>query len=247
MYRQKWAGYSAQQARLDYPSRGDCAIGVHIPLPATYRTALLTSEQVPGENQAPWKDLKVRLTQDGKSHESRSGHQRGTISARAEGRGEAAAAKGFPNWWNIPSPWDRPTQPAVEERPHLMANSRCEPSELSRTSLKQCRTLLDLSVRRQNQALCKCEARIVFETTEPLCWIGTEERIMRKNWLWVFLISIDSPLSRRRHRPSLKRDQVLVGCNTHLLVQTTAKGSVFSIVESLKGDVRQEIHRNFLT
>lgn len=63
---------------------------------------------------------------------------------------------------------------------------------------------------------------------------------MRQNLVWVFLIlflivplSLDAGI-----RPSFNVDQCSWYATHIILVQTTAKGSVFSIVESLKGDLR---------
>jgi len=86
--RKNWAGYSAQQARLDYRARGDSLrIGVHILYTATYRPSFAHyPKQVPGET-GTWKDFKVRLTQDGKSHESRSVTSEGTHISTGGGKG----------------------------------------------------------------------------------------------------------------------------------------------------------------
>lgn len=94
--RKHGTGYSAQQARLEYRVRGDSLrMGVHIRYTATYGPGFPYSpKQVHG-----WKDFQVRLTQNGKSLESRSVRYEGTRIGTGGGKGGGGSRPtGFIVW-----------------------------------------------------------------------------------------------------------------------------------------------------
>ncbi len=73
------AGYSAQQALLDYRSRGDSMrLGVHVAYTSTYGPGFPYSpNKVPGKT-GTWKDFQVRLSQKENTIESRNVSYEGT-------------------------------------------------------------------------------------------------------------------------------------------------------------------------
>jgi len=109
-------GYSAQQARLDYRARGDSLhIGVHIRYTATYGAGFPYSpKQVPGQT-GTWKDFHVRLTQDGKSLESRNLRYEGTRIGTGGGKGGGGSRPtGFIVWLEYDASSLASTDAAVE-------------------------------------------------------------------------------------------------------------------------------------
>ena len=97
--RRHGAGYSAQQAQQDYRGRGDSLrLGVHVRYTATYGPGFpYSSNQVPGQT-GTWKDFQVRLTQDGKTLESRSVKYEGTRIGNGGGKGGGSRPTGFIIW-----------------------------------------------------------------------------------------------------------------------------------------------------
>ena len=97
--RKHGAGYSAQQAALDYRGRGDSLrLGIHVRYTATYGPGFpYSSNQVPGQT-GTWKDFQVRLTQDGKTLESRSVKYEGTRIGSGGGKGGGSRPTGFIIW-----------------------------------------------------------------------------------------------------------------------------------------------------
>jgi len=98
--RKHGAGYNAQQAQLDYRTRGDSfRLGVHIAYTATYGPGFpYSSNQVPGAT-GTWKDFQARLMQNGKSLEPRSLRYEGTRIFMGGGKGGGGSRPtGFIIW-----------------------------------------------------------------------------------------------------------------------------------------------------
>jgi hypothetical protein len=93
------AGYSAQQARLDYQARGDSLrVGVYVRYTSTYGPGFPYSpNKVPG-NTGTWKDFQVRLTLNGETPESRSVRYEGTRMGTGGGKGGGSRPTGFIVW-----------------------------------------------------------------------------------------------------------------------------------------------------
>ena len=91
-------GYSAQQARLDYHSRGDSVrLGVHVAYTGTYGPGFPYSpNKVPGQT-GTWKDFQVRLSQKEKTIEPRNVSYEGTRISSG-GKGGGSRPTGFIIW-----------------------------------------------------------------------------------------------------------------------------------------------------
>jgi hypothetical protein len=92
------AGYSAQQARLDYGNRGDSIrLGVHVRYTSTYGPGFPYSpNKVPGQT-GTWKDFQVRLSQKETTLEPRSVRYEGTRIG-SPGKGGGSRPTGFIIW-----------------------------------------------------------------------------------------------------------------------------------------------------
>jgi hypothetical protein len=92
------AGYSAQQAQLDYRSRGDSVrVGVHVAYTGTYGPGFPYSpNKVPGPT-GTWKDFQVRLSLQENNIESRSISYEGTRIG-SSGKGGGSRPTGFIIW-----------------------------------------------------------------------------------------------------------------------------------------------------
>jgi hypothetical protein len=91
-------GYSAQQAQLDYRTRGDSMrVRVHVAYTSTYGPGFPYSpNKVPGQT-GTWKDFQVRLSQKEKAIEPRSVSYEGTRIG-SNGKGGGSRPTGFIIW-----------------------------------------------------------------------------------------------------------------------------------------------------
>jgi len=96
--RKRGAGYSAQQAQLDYRSRGDSMrIGVYVRYTSTYgRSFPYSPKKVPGQS-GTWKDFQVRLSQKENIIEPRNVSYQGTRIGTG-GKGGGSRPTGFIIW-----------------------------------------------------------------------------------------------------------------------------------------------------
>jgi hypothetical protein len=96
--RKHGVGYSAQQAQLDYRSRGDSVrIGVHVRYTSTYGSGFPYSpNKVPGQT-GTWKDFQVRLSQEENIIEPRNVSYQGTHIGTG-GKGGGSRPTGFIIW-----------------------------------------------------------------------------------------------------------------------------------------------------
>jgi hypothetical protein len=96
--RKHGAGYSAQQAQLDYRTRGDSMrVGVHVGYTSTYGTGFPYSpDKVPGQT-GTWKDFQVRLSQKENTIEPRNVSYEGTRIGTS-GKGGGSRPTGFIIW-----------------------------------------------------------------------------------------------------------------------------------------------------
>jgi len=96
--RKRGAGYSAQQAQLDYRSRGDSMrVGVHVRYTSTYRRGFPYSpKKAPGQT-GTGKDFQVRLSQKENIIEPRSISYQGTHVGTG-GKGGGSRPTGFIIW-----------------------------------------------------------------------------------------------------------------------------------------------------
>ncbi len=92
------AGYSAQQAQLDYRSRGDSMrLGVHVAYTSSYGPGFPYSpNKVPGKT-GTWKDFQVRLSQKENTIEPRNVSYEGTHIS-SSGKGGGSRPTGFIIW-----------------------------------------------------------------------------------------------------------------------------------------------------
>ncbi len=89
------AGYSAQQARLDYQARGDSLrVGVYVRYTSTYGPGFPYS----AVHTTGWKDFQVRLKLNGKTLESRSVKYEATRMGTGGGKGGGSRQTGFLIW-----------------------------------------------------------------------------------------------------------------------------------------------------
>jgi hypothetical protein len=110
------AGYSTQQARKDYQARGDSLrVGVYVRYTSTYGPGFPYSpNEVPGQT-GTWKDFQVRLTQNGKSFESRTVRYEGTRMGTGGGKGGGGSRPtGFIVWQEYDAPNLTSTDATVE-------------------------------------------------------------------------------------------------------------------------------------
>jgi hypothetical protein len=96
--RKHGAGYSAQQAQLDYRVRGNSMrVGVHVSYTSTYGPGFpYSSDKVPGQT-GTWKDFQARLSQKENTIEPRNVSYEGTRIGTS-GKGGGSQPTGFIIW-----------------------------------------------------------------------------------------------------------------------------------------------------
>jgi len=109
------AGYSAQQARLDYQARGDSLrVGVYVRYTPTYGSGFPYSpNKVPGQT-GTWKDFQVRLVLNGETLECRSVRYEGTRMGTGGGKGGGSRSTGFIVWQEYDASNSTSTDATVE-------------------------------------------------------------------------------------------------------------------------------------
>jgi hypothetical protein len=112
--RKHGAGYSAQQAQLDYRSRGNSMrVGVHVSYTNTYGPGFpYSSDKVPGQT-GTWKDFQARLSQKENTIEPRNVSYEGTRIGTS-GKGGGSQPTGFIIWLAYDAAQLTPSDASVE-------------------------------------------------------------------------------------------------------------------------------------
>jgi len=112
--RKHGAGYSAQQAQLDYRSRGNSMrVGVHVSYTSTYGPGFpYSSDKVPGQT-GTWKDFQARLSQKENTIEPRNVSYEGTRIGTS-GKGSGSQPTGFIIWLVYDAAQLTPSDASVE-------------------------------------------------------------------------------------------------------------------------------------